>query len=114
VYREWVIGLKKIFSLVIILSFALVGCSGIQTEGYVLEVEENRILVAEKITEEEYESIKDKSISEIDEERISLIYFSYDDKEKINVGDKVEVWFDGNMATSYPAQAGATKIEIIE
>jgi uncharacterized protein YcfL len=114
VYREWVIGLKKIFSLVIILSFALVGCSGIQTEGYVLEVEENRILVAEKITEEEYESIKDKSISEIDEDRISLIYFSYDDKEKINVGDKVEVWFDGNMATSYPAQAGATKIEIIE
>jgi hypothetical protein len=92
----------------------LVGCSGIQTEGYVLVVEENRILVAEKITEEEYESIKDKSISEIDEERISLIYFSYGDKEKINVGDKVKVWFDGNMATSYPAQAGATKIEIKE
>jgi PBP1b-binding outer membrane lipoprotein LpoB len=106
--------LKKIYSLVIILHFALVGCSGIQTEGYVLVVEENRILVAEKITEEEYESIKDKSISEIDEERISLIYFSYGDKEKINVGDKVKVWFDGNMATSYPAQAGATKIEIKE
>jgi hypothetical protein len=112
--RVRVVGLKKIFSLVIILVFSLVGCSGIQTEGYVIEVDENRILVAEKITEEEYESIKDKSISEINEGRISLIYFSYDDKEKINVGDKVEVWFDGNMATSYPAQAGATKIDIKE
>jgi uncharacterized protein YcfL len=114
VVRKWVIGLKKIFSLVIILSFALVGCSGVQTEGYVLEVEENRILVAEKITEEEYESIKDKSISEIDIERISLIYFSYDDLEKIQVGNQVEVWFDGNLATTFPAQAGARKIEIKE
>jgi hypothetical protein len=103
-----------IFSLIIILSFTLVGCSGVKTEGYVLEVEENRILVAEKITEEEYEAIKDKSISEIDEERISLIYFSFDDIDEIQVGNKVEVWFDGNMATSYPAQAGAKKIDVKE
>jgi hypothetical protein len=114
VYRERLLGLQKIFILFIILSFAIVGCSGIQTEGYVLEVEENRILIAEKITEEDYQAIKDKTISEINEENISLIYFSYDDLEEIQEGNKVEVWFDGNIATSYPAQAGATKIDVKE
>jgi hypothetical protein len=108
------ISLKKIFSIIIIFTFALVGCSGVKTEGYVLDVEKTRILVAEKITEEEYEAIKGKSISEIKEETVSLIYFSYDDTEKVQVGSKVDVWFDGNMATSYPAQAGATKIKIKE
>ncbi|OCA84015.1 hypothetical protein A8F94_14865 [Bacillus sp. FJAT-27225] len=106
--------MKKVFLLIILLSFALIGCSEIQTEGYVLEVEQNRILIAEKITEEQYEAIKDKSISEMDDEGISLIYFGFDDTEKIQVGNKVAVWFDGNMATSYPAQAGAAKIEIKE
>ena len=101
--------------------FALVGCSEIsktteqeKTEGYILEVEEHRILVAEDITAEEYEAIKDKSISELDEEGISLIYFSNDDIGNLQVGNKVEIWFDGNMATSYPAQAGAIKIEVKE
>ena len=28
--------------------------------------------------------------------------------------NKVEIWFDGDMATSYPGQAGATKIEVKE
>ena len=113
--------MKKIFSLLIVFCFALVGCSEIskttkqeQTEGYIIEIEENRILVAEDITSDEYEAIKDKSISELNEEGISLIYFSNDDISNLQVGNKVEIWFDGNMATSYPGQAGATKIEVKE
>lgn len=103
--------------------FTLVGCSEIsktiereKTKGYILEVKENRVLVAEDITEEEYETIidKSKSITELDEERISLIYFSYVDTGHLHVGDKVEIWFDGNMETSYPAQAEAIKTEVKE
>ncbi|MCM3744309.1 hypothetical protein M3193_09160 [Sporosarcina luteola] len=67
--------MKKTFSLLIVFCFALVGCSEIsktttkeQTEGYIIEIEESRILVAEDITSEKYEAIKDKSISELNEE----------------------------------------------
>lgn len=113
--------MKKIFTLLVVFCFALVGCSEIskttkkeQTEGYIIEIEENRVLVAEDITSDKYEAIKDKSISELNEEGISLIYFSNDDISNLRVGNKVEIWFDGNVATSYPGQAGAIKIEVKE
>ena len=118
--------LKKIFTILIVFCFALVGCSEketselneyVKTEGYIMEVEENRILVAENITSEEYEAIKDKSSSDwedLDEEGISLVFFSYDDVSDLQVGNKVEILYNGNMATSYPGQAGAIKIEIKE
>ena len=106
----------RILIIAIFLFLSLVGCSGTQEkiEGYILEMEENRILVAEDVTAKEYEAIKDKSISALDEEGISLIYFSYDDIDKLQVGNKVRILFDGNMATSYPAEAGAIKIDVIE
>ena len=37
----------------------------LKIEGYILEVEEGRVLVAEDITYEKYEEIKDKTIGEI-------------------------------------------------
>ena len=49
-----------------------------QIEGYIIEIEENRILVVEHITSDKYEAIKDKSISDLNQEGISLIYFSND------------------------------------
>ena len=111
--------MKKIFTFLIVFCFALVGCSEInkttkteQIEGYIIEIEENRILVAEDITSDKYEAIKDKSISDLNEEGISLIYFSNDDISNLRVGNKVEIWFDGKMAESYPGQAGAIKIEV--
>jgi hypothetical protein len=106
----------KVLPIVFFLFLSLVGCSGTQEkiEGYILEVEENRILVAEDVTAKEYEAIKDKSISDLNEEEISLIYFSDVDKDNLQVGNKVEVWFDGNMSTTYPGQAGAIKIEVID
>ena len=113
--------MKKIFTLLIVFCLALVGCSEIskttkteQIEGYIIEIEENRILVAEDITSDKYEAIKDKSISDLNEEGISLIYFSNDDLSNLRVGNKVGIWFDGKMAESYPGQAGAIKIEVIE
>lgn len=108
--------MKKVFTVLILMYFTLVGCSGKQekTEGYILEVEEHRILLAENISAEEYQTIKNKSISELAEEEIPLIYFSYDEIVDLQEGNKVEIWFNGNIATSYPAQAGAIKIEVKE
>jgi len=116
-----VLGLKKIFTLLIVFCFALVGCSEIsktteevKTEGYVIEVGENRILVAEDMTSDEYEAIKDTSIPDLYEKSLSLIYFSNDDISNLQVGNKVEIWFDGVVKESYPAQAGAIKIIVKE
>lgn len=115
------LGLNKIFTLLIVFCFALVGCSEkgktteeVKTEGYIIEVGENRILVAEDMSSDEYEAIKDTSISDLYEKGLSLIYFSNDDISNLRVGNKVEIWFDGTVAESYPAQARATKIVLIE
>ncbi|WP_110067942.1 YobA family protein [Cytobacillus oceanisediminis] len=83
-----------------------------KTEGYILKVEENRILVAEDITSEEYKVIKEKSISDLNREGISLIYLSSDEINSLNIGNKVEVLIDGGINESYPAQAKAKKIEV--
>lgn len=114
--------LRYICTSLILLSFIalITGCTedegtltdtGLKTEGYILEVEENRILVAENITSEEYEVIKDKSISDLNGEGISLIYLS-NEVSSLKEGNKVEVWIDGGIDESYPAQAEAEKIEV--
>ena len=115
------LGLNKIFTLLVVLCIALVGCSEIgktteevKTEGYILEVGGSGILVAEDMTSEEYKAIKDTAVSDLYEKGLSLIYFSNDDTSNLRVGNKVEIWFDGTVAESYPAQARATKIVLKE
>ncbi|WP_082460893.1 DUF3221 domain-containing protein [Psychrobacillus sp. FJAT-21963] len=69
----------------------------LKIEGYILEVEEGRILVAKEIPSEKYEEIKDKTIGEIqelDNERISLIFLSYKDTSSLKIGHKVDVWVE--------------------
>jgi hypothetical protein len=86
----------------------------VQKEGYILKVEEGNILVAENITLEKYEEIKDKTDTELHEEGLSLIYVSYDDTSSLQVGNKVEIWIEGGIRESYPAQADASEIKVIE
>lgn len=81
-------------------------------DGYILKIEDSRILVAENITIVRYEEIKDKTIQDLLEEGISLIYLSYDNNESLEVGNNVEAWIDGGVDTSNPAQAKAKKIEV--
>ncbi|ALC85228.1 hypothetical protein AM499_04895 [Bacillus sp. FJAT-22090] len=111
--------------ILILLSFILLitGCTENRTtpkeddlkiEGYILEVDEGKILVAEGITSEQYETIIDKTLQELDKERISLFYLSYEDTSSLRKGYKVDVWIDGGINESNPAQAGAKKIEVIE
>lgn len=118
--------LRYFCTILILLDFFLLitGCTenvatsteeDLKIEGYILEVEEGRILVAKEITSKKYEEIKDKTfgeIQELDNERISLIFLSYKDTSSLKRGHKVDVWIDGGINESYPSQAGAKKIEI--
>ncbi|WP_228552273.1 DUF3221 domain-containing protein [Gracilibacillus salitolerans] len=105
---------KKVFILLAIV-ILMAGCSELSDpdiEGYILEVNEQRLLVMEDVSLEEYEEMKDKTVSEIDKESeyINLIYLSYDDVSDFEKGDHVNVWLDGGVDHSYPSQAAAKNI----
>ncbi|MEH7225347.1 DUF3221 domain-containing protein [Bacillus sp. JJ1566] len=117
--------MKRIVFLFILL---LVGCgtSGqngnvedgaeMTVTGYVLEIGE-RILVNEKITGEEFETKTEQEIH--DEYYLTSIFFSVSSVDqsvvsKLQVGQKVKIVVDGSIAESAPAQAKATKIEIVD
>jgi len=84
----------------------------LKIEGYILEVDEGRILLAEGMTSEQYETLKDTTFQELDNQSISLFYLSFEDTSRLRKGDKVDVWIDGGIDLSDPAQAGAKKIEV--
>ncbi|MFF2753045.1 DUF3221 domain-containing protein [Psychrobacillus sp. NPDC058041] len=112
-------------TILISLSFILLitGCTenritlkdeDLKIEGYILDVGEGIILVAEGITSEQYEALKNKTLLELDNERISLFYLSYKDTSSLKLGYNVDVWIDGGIDESRPAQARAKKIEVKE
>ncbi|MGD6873676.1 DUF3221 domain-containing protein [Sutcliffiella horikoshii] len=109
--------------LFIIFFILMVGCaqteeksweSSLIIDAVILEVKDGRMLVAENVTSSEYAEISDKTIQELDEERISLIYLSYDKLADVKAGDEVKIWIDGGLDHSYPAQGHAKKVELKE
>lgn len=70
-------------------------------EGTIMECEQKSMIVRPDESEEEYRSS--------DKFRISYV----GDFSSCYVGDKVEITYEGMIDTSYPAQVGATKIEIV-
>ncbi|MDC3418388.1 DUF3221 domain-containing protein [Aquibacillus salsiterrae] len=106
----------KTVLLMFVLIIFTVACSKPDIEGYVIAIDEQRLLVTEDISLEKYEEIKNKTVNEIDRlsGHISLIYLSYDDANAFTKGDNVRVWIDGGIDQSSPAQAGAKKIEAIK
>ncbi|GGD08133.1 DUF3221 domain-containing protein [Pontibacillus salipaludis] len=103
----------KIFGFYLTISIFLIGCSNsedsIKIEGYVVEVEKNRILVVENITTDEYEQLQDKSSDELMEQEEDLIYLETK-SSNFNIGDKVQAMVSG-VDASYPAQAYPDKIK---
>ncbi|WP_099361467.1 DUF3221 domain-containing protein [Fredinandcohnia onubensis] len=84
--------------------------------GYILEIGD-RILVNELITGDEFDTKTGQKI--YDEYYYSSIFFSISsiDKSvisKLEVGQKVKIVVDGEIAESAPAQAKASKVAIIE
>lgn len=86
-------------------------------EGYVLDVDDNIMLVVKDISAEEFLEIDNLFVSgdpnsDFDgPDDVKLIYISYDEIRGIEKGDKVKVWVEG-VDDSYPQQAKAEKISI--
>src|SRR5699024_3147901 len=102
----------------LLISFSLVGCGNADMEGIVLEVNENGIKLATEMSPDEYEEIKNKSVSNIQNEDVNgdtyrgLIDLNYDHTDKLSKGDEVEIWIDGDIRESYPLGATAKKISV--
>ena len=105
-------------SFLVLLSLSLSACSKPDISGIVLDTDEKEVLVAKELTSEEYEEIKDQTVSQIQDEDVlgdtyrGLIYLSYDHPEEFKKGDEVEVWIKGSIRESYPEGAHAKKIRL--
>jgi len=114
-----IVGIKYIL-IFFILTF-LVSCISkesnfIYVEGYILSFEKDRILIAENISLEKYNKIADKTAEELDinnKDHVSLIYLGYEDIEGLNKGDKIKAKISNNIDQSFPAQAVAEHISVI-
>src|SRR5699024_779375 len=108
-----------VVTTLLFLSILLFGCgsntnSRADITGYVLQAEDGRVLVAENVSLEEFEDIKDQSISDLDGQNdVDLAYIRYDNRGIFEKGDEIEGWVDG-IDESYPAQAAGVKISVKE
>ncbi|HWO78140.1 MAG TPA: YobA family protein [Bacillus sp. (in: firmicutes)] len=101
--------------LLLIMCYLITGCSDPSIEGYIVRVEDDRVLVAKNLnSNEDYLKIKDIPADEMKMNGLSLIYLGYRDTSRFKEGQKVEVWVDGGINDSSPQQAAAKKIEVIE
>lgn len=89
-------------------------------EGYILNVESERFLFIENISEEKYNKIKKLSLKEIlklkeNDKELHLYWFTYN-TNGLKAEEKVKVWIDSEtiILQSAPAQTSAKKVEIIE
>lgn len=104
---------KISFLIVFFCIILLIGCSSNLT-GYIVGIEDNDIYFLDGITQEEYKEYQDKSIQQLLDDNNSLIVLNYDGNEELELGDYVKVKLDGNIMTSYPEQANAKDITIVQ
>ncbi|HLR43430.1 MAG TPA: DUF3221 domain-containing protein [Pseudogracilibacillus sp.] len=111
--------MKRLILLCSLFGILLVGCGSPEIEGIILEVNDNgSILLAENLSMEAYEEIKEESPTTLQNETVAgecdldLIDLSYEDTDDLQKGDQVEVWLDGDIMTSFPAQATAKKVQV--
>lgn len=110
---------KAMFALIILILFSvlLIGCGDADMEGIVLEVNENEIKLAENLSPNKYEEIKNESVKKLQNEDVEgkreslvLMDITWDNADEFSKGDEVEVWIDGDIMSSYPGKADAKKI----
>lgn len=97
------------------------GSGGPDVNGVLLEVNDNNVLLSENLTLEEYEQIKEISATDLQNEDVNgerdplnLMSISYDKTDAFKAGTSVDVWLTGDIMESYPSQAEAKKINVVE
>lgn len=88
--------------------FAMKGIE-MNVKGVVLSKDRDRILVAKNIDRETYLALDHTKGSYLDQS-LNLTYYRFDDIERLEPGDIVEIKTNGIEAMSYPGQATALRI----
>lgn len=114
---------KKIIMSFLLIIFIISGCSYKQAdmEGIVIEVYEEKILIARNLSRQKYNKLKSESKTSLRDldvlgeiESLNLYEITYNKSKSFNEGDYVEVWIKGPILSSYPAQTKAQKINLKE
>lgn len=117
--------MKRLFFvnvMILIISGLLTACNNNpHMEGIILEVSEGTILLSQNIRFDEYEEIKDESVKILQKEDVfgekdslNLIELTYAEASSFNPGDEVEIWIKGDILDSYPGQATAKKVSLLD
>ncbi|MFD2639678.1 DUF3221 domain-containing protein [Piscibacillus salipiscarius] len=115
--------MKTISSLMFILALFLPACSEITNEeldphqsnvfdGHIIEIKGSRVLVVAGLTKDEATSMNEASLLEV-ENPPDAVWFEVDSGSQYDVGDHIRVRYDG-MDASYPGQAEAEKVQIVQ
>ncbi|QUW23098.1 hypothetical protein JSQ81_05895 [Sporosarcina sp. Marseille-Q4063] len=88
-------------------------------EGIVLDIGEHGFKLARNLSPNEYEKIKNESVTKLhneyvggERENLGLIDLIYENENEFNKGDEVEVWTDGYIIETFPERAKAKKIVV--
>lgn len=107
--------------MILMVSGILTACNNPHMEGMILEVSEGTILLSQNLTTDEYAEIKDTSVKTLQKEDVfgerdslNLIELTYDGASSFNPGDEVEIWIKGDILDSYPGQATAKKVSLLD
>ncbi|MCF2946433.1 DUF3221 domain-containing protein [Paenibacillus tarimensis] len=100
-----------LFLLLIFLPLVSSCGSEVYFEGRIVQINDDSILVINNISEED---IKSNSVQEILDKNHEAFEFKVGKTSSFEVGMKVKVGYNGNVDTSYPAQAGVESIKIIK
>lgn len=99
--------MKKLLVLLVVLLLTACTQTTPDGEGYILEVSDRSILVIDEL-------IVDKSWNEIFDEYTGNAIMLSTRKKNLKPGQKIRYWVNGGVNDSYPSQAEAKKIQVID
>lgn len=88
----------------------------ISIEGYIISIKDARILVVENLSKEEADTSRYTENQILEKADPNATWVSVDnplDMKKYTVGDRIKVTIHGGVNTSFPAQAAAKEIDIL-
>ncbi|SFS62055.1 Protein of unknown function [Paenibacillus sp. 453mf] len=115
--------MKNVMITFLLVTLILSGCSLSEENnnytiitGYIIDKEEGRLLVVEGLDESEFD-IHEQTVEEIlkiADPNATWVSIGDNRENDYSVGEQVKVTIDGGVNTSYPAQASAKHIEVVE
>lgn len=107
--------MQRIFFLLILITL-ITGCNKPSKppdfQGRIIDIDKTHILVVSNVSVEEVETMTTNEILSV--KAPNAVWLNVNGSSKYKVGQLVNVWYQGGVNHSYPAQAGAKKVEIIE